>query len=260
MHNDGSHRPLSPRIPIKSEIILLTHRELLRTTGLGSALSGILPDFLTSGFSWLQVRPGKWRKFYNGSWDEPRLGGKASYVNAYYVMYNSYLGKYIGLNYGSGITVCTDLSKQDWTPIFKIKGDYWGCKGVWEWHVTDANKVDIFSGGQTLFLYSYFKADGHQVPTQRYRIDFSHGETSDSAGYAPESLFLDPVTCMEPATYYSIEPLHESADRIESRHTRRVHCTSPEMSYSGKWNDEEYTQRIEKAVKACGLRGASRPN
>lgn len=199
-----------------------------------------------------KMMPGKWRKFYNGSWDEPGLGGKASYVNAYYVMYNSYLGKYIGLNYGTGIAVCTDLSKQNWTPVFKIKGDSWGCNGVWEWHVTDADKVDIFSGGKTLFLYSYFKADGRQVPTQLYRMDFSQGETSDSAGYSPESLFLDPVTSMDPATFYAIEPLLESADRIESRHTRRVHCTSPETAYSGKWNDEEYAQRIEKAVKASG--------
>jgi hypothetical protein len=201
-----------------------------------------------------KMMPGKWRKFYNGTWEEPGLGGKASYVNAYYVMYNSHLGRYIGLNYGSGIAVCRDLSKQDWTPIFKIKGEYWGCHDVWAWHVTDANKVDIFSGGRTLFLYSYWKADGHQAPTQQYRIDFSRGETSDSAGYSPESLFFDPVICMQPARFYSIEPLHESADGIESRRTRRVHCTSEEISYSGKWDDEEYAHYIEKAAKANGRR------
>lgn len=199
-----------------------------------------------------KMMPGKWRKFYNGGWEEPGLGGKASYVNAYYVMYNSYLGKYIGMNYGSGIAVCSDLTKQDWTPTLKIKGDCWGCNGVWAWHLTDTNKVDIYSGGQTLFLYTYWKADGHQVPTHLYKIDLSRGQTSDQAGYSPESLFLDPVTCMEPTTFYPVEPIHDSPDRIENRHTRRVHCTSPEMCYSGRWSDEEFPQRIEIAVKASG--------
>lgn len=110
------------------------------------------------------MMPGTWRRFYEGTWKEPGLGGKASYVNAYSVIYNSQIGKYIGFNHGSSVTVCSDLSKQDWTPCFKVPGDSWGCNGVWAWHVTESGKQDIFTAGNTMFLYSYWKDDGHRRP------------------------------------------------------------------------------------------------
>ena len=190
------------------------------------------------------MMPGKWHRFYEGSWNDPGLGGKASYVNAYCVIYNQQLGKYIGLNYGGSLTVCSDLSKQDWTPRFKIPGDYWGCNGVWAWHVTGPGKKDIFTAGNTMLLYSYWKADGHQSPPQRYRLDFAAGSTPDTAGYSPASIMATPITSASPLTFYACEPLYESADRIESRHTRRVNCTSPEMTYSGSWTER----------RRCGIR------
>lgn len=53
-----------------------------------------------------KMAPGKWKRFYNGKWEEPGLGGKASFVPAKYVMYNTYLKKYLSFNYGSGISFC----------------------------------------------------------------------------------------------------------------------------------------------------------
>lgn len=186
-----------------------------------------------------KMMPGKWHKFYNGSWDEPGLGGKASFVNVYYVMYNTYLKKYLGFDYGGGLAVCSDLSKQDWTPTFKIKEGRWGCKVKtdWAWHVTDADKNDIFTGGQTLFLYTYWKADGKQAQTRRYRLQLGQGILSDDNGYAPLATAFRPIISMDPTTLYPCEPLYESADPLESRRTRQVSCASTENCYAGTWSE-----------------------
>ncbi len=204
-----------------------------------------------------KMMPGKWRRFYEGSWKEPGLGGKASYVNAYCVIYNSQIGKYIGFNYGSSLTVCSDLSKQDWTPCFKIPGDTWGCNGVWAWHVTESGKKDIFTAGNTMFLYSYWKDDGRQAPTQRYRLDFAAGSTPDYAGYSPASTVGSPITSASPMTFYPCEPLFESADRIESRRTRRVNCTNSETAYSGSWDNADSAGYGESRAKESRAPGST---
>jgi hypothetical protein len=83
-----------------------------------------------------KMAPGKWRKFHNGKWDEPGIGGKGSYVNGYCVTYNTYLNKYLSFDWGGGVAACGDIEKQDWTPIFKIPNAAWGfgderCHGAW---------------------------------------------------------------------------------------------------------------------------------
>jgi len=204
-----------------------------------------------------KMQPGKWQKFYNGKWEEPGLGGKASYVDAYYVMYNTYLKKYISLNYGNGITVCSDLTKQDWSPLVKVPGDYWGGSGTKAWHVTDANKTDIFTGGQTLYLYSYWDAQQQPV-AKKYKIELSNGGISNENGYAPANMFSNEIVTMDPTTFYPVEPLYESSDPIESRRTRRVYSNNPEMSYSGQWGDEDYdAPSTDRAVKAGKIAGNS---
>src|SRR5665213_175865 len=126
-----------------------------------------------------KMAPGKWQKFYNGTWTQPGLGGKASDVNAYYVMYNTYLKKYLSFNYDNSISTCTDLSKQDWTPCFKIKGDYLGGPESFAWLITNANKTNTYLGGKTLFLYSYWQKKFSGL----YKIEFGPGVTPDSQGY-----------------------------------------------------------------------------
>ena len=185
-----------------------------------------------------KMMPGKWHRFYEGSWNEPGLGGKASYVGAYSVIYNRQLGKYIGFNYGGSLTVCSDLAKQDWTPRFKIPGDYWGSNGVWAWHLTGPDMRDIFTAGNTMLLYSYWKADNHQAPTS------ATASTSPPAARPTRPATRPPVPSMpttsaSPMTFYACQPLYEWADRIESRRTRRVNSTSPEMAYSGSWTDAD---------------------
>jgi hypothetical protein len=123
--------------------------------------------------------------------------------------------------------------------------------------VTEPAKKDIFAAGNTMFLYSYFKADGHQAPTQRYRLDFAAGSTPDTAGYSPASIVDAPLTSASPMTFYACEPLYESADRIESRHTRRVNCTSPETTYSGLWTDADSAGYDESRAKESRTPGSA---
>ena len=99
-----------------------------------------------------KMAPGKWRKFYDGAWNEPALGGKASYVNGYCVTYNAYLKKYLSFNYLSGISMCSDLAKQDWSASYALGGKYWGVQGLYGMWPTSAEKNDI-SSSEKLFSF-----------------------------------------------------------------------------------------------------------
>lgn len=211
-----------------------------------------------------KMMPGKWHKFYNGGWDEPGLGGKGSYVNAYYVTYSKHLGKYIGLNYGSSIAVCTDLAKQDWTPGFYIRGDYWGCHGMWAIHALDIDLKNLYSFDRSLYIYVYWEANGRQPPTRKYEVEFSAevpsiDEIVGETVYAPEGWMGDPIATMDPNPFYPIEPIIESSDPIEARRTRRVLCTNNGMVYTGNWNcmDERYTIRFDKTIMVSSAAGSS---
>jgi hypothetical protein len=58
-------------------------------------------------------------------------------------------------------------------------------------------------------------------------------------------------------TFYACQPLYESADRIESRRTRRVNCTSPEMAYSGPWTDADSAGYGESGAKESRTPGSA---
>ena len=100
------------------------------------------------------------------------------------------------------------------------------------------------------------------------RLIFSNGETPNT-GYSNEGfifksfvttlphyiLLLKSFTTTDPNIIYPIEPLYESIDSIENRHTRRVYSNSAEMIYSGKWNDEEYDAFFKRTVKSSEITG-----
>ena len=188
-----------------------------------------------------KMAPGKWKKFYNGSWSEPGLGGKASWVNGYCVMYNTYLKKYISFNYDSSLSLCSDLSRQDWTPCIRVKERDWGSNGLWGWWVTNADKTNIYVGRSNAVCVHVLD----EGPGSLYKIDLGPGKSPLRDGY-----YVGGYGCTrsstDPTTLYGYEPLFESADAIESRHTRRVPCTSPEITYSGAWTDEASDQYYEK--------------
>jgi hypothetical protein len=177
------------------------------------------------------LAPGKWQKFYNGRWDQPALGGKASFVTACSVIYSTYLKKYISFNYGGGLSVCTDLSKQDWTPSYGIAGGRWGCDGIWAWTLVDASKTNIRSFDKTLFAYCYWAGHTGSV----FRVDFGKGQSPNSLGYTGGGVDVPQFAhTLNPTRPYGA-PLYDSDDHIASRHVRKVNCLSPETSYSGEW-------------------------
>lgn len=182
-----------------------------------------------------KMAPGKWRKFYNGGWSEPALGGKASYVEACNVIYCSHIGKYLSFNLGGGLAACSDLSKQDWTPSFCIPGGLWGYNDVWAWALTDAGKTHVSRFDKTLYVYTYW----HLKPGSAFRIDIGKGETPATDGYTGAGVAAPMFArTMNPIRPYG-EPLYDNADPIESRRVRKVGCENTEMSYSDGWDSQD---------------------
>jgi hypothetical protein len=193
-----------------------------------------------------KMAPGKWKRFYNGKWEEPGLGGKASYVNAYYVMYNTYLKKYLSFNYGSGISFCSDMDKQDWSPSYVIQpveawGTTWdkGFHGFWfgwgGWHVMNEDRTDIHTGGQTLYWYKYWMG----YKTECYRLDLDTAPAKENHGYHPLGGYaFTPTVYSGPQILYGEAPFYDSADPIESRRTLRLERDSAAVTASPGWGKD----------------------
>ena len=180
-----------------------------------------------------KMAPGKWRKFYNGQWSEPGVGGKASYVNGYCVTYNTWLKKYLSFNYISGLSLCDDLGRQDWGPSYYF-GPSWNSGGLVGTWVTDAAKTDTRSGDRTLLAYAFWQG----ARGKRYRIEVGPGQTAAEAYVSPSVYLITPnqapwAVTAEPTQCYGYVPLFESSDPIESRHTRRVPSGSAENVLPG---------------------------
>jgi len=160
-------------------------------------------------------------------------------------MYNTYLKKYISFNYGSGISVCSDMDKQDWSPSYEIQpkkdwGTQWSIGvpmgfGWGGWHVMNDDKTDIYTGGQTLYFYKYWM--GHKP--ECYRLDLGPGQTRGDLGYhALGGYAYTPTTFSGPWILYGDNPFYESADPIESRRTRKVDRDSAEVTASQGWDKD----------------------
>jgi hypothetical protein len=185
-----------------------------------------------------KMAPGKWWKFYEGAWNQPGIGGKASYVNGYCVTYNSYLKKYVSFNYLSGVSFCDDLSRQEWSPSLRL-GRLWGCdNGYWAFWPTSQEMNDTAHSGQNLYVYSFFERN----PGRRFRISLDQGETKPDLGLTPSSVWFynentpHQIITMDSGPMYGYTPFVESSDAIEARRTRRVGCLGAEVKYSGTWS------------------------
>ena len=204
-----------------------------------------------------KMAPGKWHKFYNGTWSEPAIGGKGSYVPAYRVIYSKYLGKYIGTSWGSTMFVCSDLSKQDWTPKIAIPGGHWGAgtnetpECTFAWHLMNPARTDVYTCDRTFLLYGYWTDNGDG---RAYQLDLGPGETRglEYSEFLYVGLFRHQQV---PGLMYGYEPMVESADPIESRQTRIVGCASPEMTYSGQWTQKSDPEYYGGIAKVCGAAG-----
>jgi hypothetical protein len=210
------------------------------TSGGWSAVGGFMRHRVARCAIRDKMAPGKWHKFYNGNWSEPGLGGRSSNVSGYYVMYNTYLKKYLSFDLQGYLSACTDLAKQDWSAPCKV-GDIWMANDVWAAHITSTDKMDIANGGRTLYVYTYW---GNKFGGA-FQLDLGPGRTPSLETAHP---FFDA---------YAFEPLFESADPVESRRTRRISAAHPEASYTGLWTDEANKIWYEQQAKTSATPGSS---
>jgi hypothetical protein len=208
-----------------------------------------------------KMAPGKWYKYNNGAWTEPGIGGKASRVGmnkrGLYggTIYSDYLKKYLRIGCVVGcvddrgmppyglhdssicISTCTDLAKQDWTPITKLLDE--PKNRIFGVSLADSERNTCETCGRLLKVYNYW-IDGSRTLNVKF-----------NAGAARTLSF---------PTYdsYSYEPHPEAGDRMESRKTKITGCANSDMRYAGDgWrveNDEHYYQG---RVKQCGAAGNS---
>jgi hypothetical protein len=199
-----------------------------------------------------KMMPGKWKKWYDGAWSEPGLGGMGTAVNADVVTYNTYLKKFVTFNGASSIAVCDDLAKQDWTPSYSV-GAYWGSTGQWAIWPTDDSKSDTATSGQDFYVYNFWQGS----PGRRFKCEFDTGAIPAAGGFNPAH-FSQAYGCVEatPLNNYGYQPLLESDDPVWARRTRRVGCTSPELVYKGKWADMADENLYEGRAKCAAEKGA----
>ncbi len=130
-----------------------------------------------------KMAAGSWKKFYNGKWEEPGIGGFNTPLfcipgTGVYVAYNTYLERYmaIGMKKESNeafICTCTDLEKQDWTTPErltekKILGWY-----NWGWDNDTLSRDTI---GQTFRFYRSSHTSG---PIEYRTITLNKDKPSD---------------------------------------------------------------------------------
>lgn len=203
-----------------------------------------------------KMAPGKWTKFYNGGWTEPALGGKATHVNAYYVMYNTYLKKYLSFNLNSSLSWCTDLEKQDWSPSFRI-GNAWSLgRTYFGYNVTDDSKKDIYAGGQKLYVWTYYQSNWGG----RYRIELGEGSTpGEKEGFHPFGHYLDagPRVSMCPGPTLPYDAVLDSPEPIMARRTRKIPCDNRDTVYAKEWKSVADAKFQFGAARVSSVPGAS---
>jgi hypothetical protein len=188
------------------------------------------------------------------------VGGKSSCVNAHRVTYNTYLKKYLSFSNSSCISMCDDLNKQEWSPLFNL-GNYWcsssSSGAIW---VTDAQKSDVFTSGQEMLVYNFLR----KQPGRRFRVTLGQGETRAARGFASPSMHFSlqtwdvgHETSMNPGQQYPFEPVLDSEDPIHARRTRRVGSWSQEVRYAGAWTERSHPSFYEGKAKAATVADSS---
>ncbi|OJV41379.1 MAG: hypothetical protein BGO25_16800 [Acidobacteriales bacterium 59-55] len=194
-----------------------------------------------------KMAPGKWKYFYNGTWDEPALGGKSSTVapsHLWGITYSTPLNRYICMFLANqdppthdnidGIFIgsCTDLGKQDWVWGYCPEAPF----GFMNLINSDGTGVADVSSDSFRF-YSYFANNSFD----RMDIKLSPGKT----------------TTMNLQPRYMFEPHPESSDPMLGRVTKIVGSQSPEMKYTGSWIDQANPASYEGQSSQSATRNSS---
>jgi len=198
------------------------------------------------------LAPGKWKKWYDGAWSEPGIGGKGSPVNADVITYNTYLKKFVSFNGASSIAVCSDLADQDWSPSYAV-GSYWCSNNQWAVWPTDDSKSDTSTSGQDFYVYNFWQ----NSVGRRFKCEFNTGALPAASGFTP-TIFSQsyPGTQASTANTYGFSPLYEADDAVVARHTRRVGSTSSEITYKGNWTDSTGDGYYESRALSASDKGA----
>ncbi len=198
-----------------------------------------------------ELAPARWRKWSDGAWSEPGVGGDATPVNASTITSNAFLKKFVAFNGASSLAVCTDLEKQDWSPSYAV-GAWWDSQTNFV-VATDDTKSDVAASGQNFFVYGWTAG----APARRFNASFDAGTTPAAAGFTATSVAPD-FAGVQAANVnaYGYQPLLESDESIWARRTRRVGVASAEMMYKGAWADEAGDDFYEGHAKSAADKGA----
>ncbi len=112
-----------------------------------------------------KLAPGSWKKFYNGRWNQPGDGGKATglfggfrkeEVDYATIHYNSCLKNFVVIancvKSGTSYSLASDINAQDWSPMTPIRGG----DTITDWYpwVFDSDTNDKYTCGRQFRLYS----------------------------------------------------------------------------------------------------------
>lgn len=194
-----------------------------------------------------KMTPGKWHYFYEGTWDQPALGGKSSSVSPGHmwgIVYSKAVDQYVclftanedppeGPNIdGIGIGCCSDLSKQDWV---------WGyCpNGMFGFlNLINAEGTDIAQICDDKFrFYSYFA----EHDFRRMDVTVSRGETR----------------AINIGLRYLFQSHPETSDPILSRKTRVVPAGDAAVTYSGNWSVMKPAESFDGTIRVADHPGAA---
>ncbi|WP_239302788.1 hypothetical protein [Paenibacillus sp. ACRRY] len=172
-----------------------------------------------------KMAPGTWKKFYNGTWTEPGLGGKGSDVfanaNVTSVSYNTYLNKFMAIgnwqDTQSGvastfITTASSLESQDWAPQQEFIDHDNSRWYNWFWNPTEET---MNTTGQTFRFYS--------------------GKGGTNYGYYNVTLGEGSTTSVTLPQTYPYEPVDEDQPMYGNRGTKIIDDTASNITYNGTW-------------------------
>jgi hypothetical protein len=200
-----------------------------------------------------KMAPGKWKRFYHGGWTEPGIEGKSSRVDGDVVAYNTYLKKYLSFGGASSLSMCDDLSTQNWTTYHQV-GPYWSSSGMWAVWPTDETKTDTRTIGQNFFVYNFWQA----TPGRLFQCTLDKGTLPDSGvSSCLRSGRIGNEYGGDAAPDYGYFPLYESDDPVLARHTRRLDLDKTENTYTGTWADATGDLYYENRAKVSSTTGDS---